>query len=111
MTAPSLARILTDAGAFTNEPFTLLDVGCSDGIFNPALDFIPSIRAVGFDPVTDEVERLQAASPDRGVNFECALVGDPGWVPLPPRTIRPAYSPEVQRPRTASCTGLTTGER
>ena len=86
MKAPSLARILTDLGAFTDEPFTLIDVGCSGGIFNPALDFIPSIKAVGFDPITDEVERLQASTPDPGILFECALVGEPGWVPLPPRS-------------------------
>ncbi len=79
MTAPSLARILTDAGAFVDEPFTLIDVGCSGGIFNPALEFAPSLKAVGFDPITDEVDRLQATTPDEGVRFECALVGEPGW--------------------------------
>ncbi len=79
MTAPSLARILTDAGAFVDEPFTLIDVGCSGGIFNPALEFTPSLKAVGFDPITDEVDRLQATTPDEGVRFECALVGEPGW--------------------------------
>ncbi len=85
MTAPSLARILTDAGAFASEPFTLVDVGCSGGIFNPALQFTPALRAVGFDPIIDEVERLQASTPADGVQFECALVGDPEWTPLPPR--------------------------
>ncbi len=79
MTAPSLARILTDAGAFVDEPFTLIDVGCSGGIFNPVLEFAPSLKAVGFDPITDEVDRLQATTPDEGVRFECALVGEPGW--------------------------------
>ncbi len=79
MTAPSLARILTDVGAFVDEPFTLIDVGCSGGIFSPALEFTPSLKAVGFDPITDEVERLQATTPDEGVRFECALVDEPGW--------------------------------
>lgn len=79
MTAPSLARILTDSHVFSSEPFTVIDVGCTGGIFEHALEFVPDLKAVGFDPIVEEIERLQNNGPAPGVIFECALVSEPGW--------------------------------
>ena len=79
MTAPSLARILTNARAFSAEPFTVIDVGCTGGILSAAQEFVPALRAVGFDPIVEEVDRLRAAAEPPGAIFECALVAEPGW--------------------------------
>lgn len=73
--APSLARVLTDAGTFHDAPFTVIDVGCSGGLVDLADEFSPDLRAVGFDPLTTEVERLKSLEPRPGVEFEAALVG------------------------------------
>jgi FkbM family methyltransferase len=72
---PTLARLLTDAGTFRDAPFTLIDVGCSGGLIDMAGEFSPDLRAVGFDPLTTEVERLQSLESRAGVRFEAALVG------------------------------------
>ena len=79
VTAPSLARILTNARAFSTKPFTVIDVGCTGGILAAAQEFVPALRAVGFDPIVEEVDRLRAAAEPPGAIFECALVAEPGW--------------------------------
>ena len=81
MTPPdnrTLARALTEAGAFRDAPFTVVDVGCSGGIFPPAEEFSPGLRAVGFDAIVEEVAQLKASAPP-GIEYECALVEDPDW--------------------------------
>ena len=75
--APSLAMLLTEVGAFRDEPFTLIDVGCSGGLYEPAHDFMPDIRAVGFDPLISEVDRL-----NRTLTAACGSQSVP-WT-LPP---------------------------
>ncbi len=72
---PTLARVLTDAGTFRDAPFTVIDVGCSGGLIDMADEFSPDLRAVGFDPLTSEVTRLQSLESRSGVEFEAALVG------------------------------------
>ena len=83
--APSLAMLLTEVGAFRDEPFTLIDVGCSGGLYEPAHDFMPDIRAVGFDPLISEVDRLNREHGSNDVLFEAALVGEDDWVQQPNR--------------------------
>ena len=92
MTAATLARTFTDAGVFASEPFTVIDVGCSGGIFTPSLEFLPDLRAVGFDPLATEVDRLNATTPGPGVGFECALVGTPEWTMPNLRASRGVYA-------------------
>lgn len=53
-------------------------MGCSGGIFPPAQEFSPGLRAVGFDPIVEEVAQLKASAPP-DTEYECALVGDPDW--------------------------------
>lgn len=77
--ASTLAQVLTQRGIFRSQPFTLIDVGCSGGLFDPANAFLPDLRAVGFDPIEAEVTRLRASRSEPSVIFECALVGDPDW--------------------------------
>jgi len=83
--APSLAMLLTEVGAFRDEPFTLIDVGCSGGLYEPAHDFMPDLRAVGFDPLISEVDRLNRENSSNDVRFEAALVGEDDWVQQPNR--------------------------
>jgi FkbM family methyltransferase len=55
--------------------FTVLDVGCSGGIDQRWYAFGDRLRAVGFDPLLAEVERLNAANTHAGVRYEAAYVG------------------------------------
>lgn len=71
----SVAQLLTQVGAFQQDPFCLVDVGCSGGLVEAASHFSPHLRAVGFDPLISEVERLRATAPRGEVAFEAALVG------------------------------------
>ena len=82
---PSLATLLTKVGAFQDEPFTLIDVGCSGGLYEPAHDFMPDLRAVGFDPLVSEIDRLNMEQGSEHVLFEAALVGEDDWVQQPHR--------------------------
>ena len=77
--------LLTEVGAFRDEPFTLIDVGCSGGLYEPAHDFMPDLRAVGFDPLISEVDRLAREHSSNDVLFEAALVGEDDWVQQPHR--------------------------
>ena len=77
--------LLTEVGAFQDEPFTLIDVGCSGGLYEPAHDFMPDLRAVGFDPLISEVDRLAREHSSNDVLFEAALVGEDDWVQQPHR--------------------------
>ena len=61
--------------ALGNHKFTLLDVGCSSGI-NPIWRvFGKSLRAFGFDPNIDEIERLSASETMESVSYIPAFVG------------------------------------
>jgi FkbM family methyltransferase len=54
--------------------FTLVDVGCSGGIEPHWTLFGDGLRAVGFDPLEAEIERLRASAP-AGVSYRAARVG------------------------------------
>ena len=56
--------------------FFLLDVGASGGIDWFWNQFRPHLRAVGFDPLVSEVERLNAEERDPKVSYEAAWIGD-----------------------------------
>jgi hypothetical protein len=64
------------------EVFTLLDVGCSGGIHPSWRVFGNRLRAIGFDPNIEEVERLRARETSSGVSYEAAFVGVPDDHPL-----------------------------
>lgn len=55
---------------------SLLDVGASGGIDPFWNQFRPHFRAVGFDPLVNEVKRLNAEEPDPKVSYEEAWIGD-----------------------------------
>jgi FkbM family methyltransferase len=65
---------------FKTDPFCLVDVGASGGIDGYWDIFGDSLRAIGFDGLTNEVERLNALGhPNR--RYYSYLVGDKGYQP------------------------------
>jgi FkbM family methyltransferase len=69
-------------------PFFLLDVGCSGGLDQRWSVFGDRFRAVGFDPLVAEVDRLNAANTHPGVRFEAAFVGCRDFDELFPPSLR-----------------------
>jgi hypothetical protein len=67
--------------ALVDDKFTLLDVGCSSGIDQIWRVFGKSLRAFGFDPNIDEIERLAASETTAGVCYIPAFVGVPPGTP------------------------------
>lgn len=54
----------------------LLDIGASGGIDGFWNQFRPHLRAVGFDPLINEVNRLNAEEHDPNISYEAAWVSD-----------------------------------
>jgi FkbM family methyltransferase len=85
--SPELTRALVGRGAFADDPLFVVDVGASGGIDGYWYEFGDQLRAVGFDPLVAEIDRLNAhAGP--GVRYEAALVTcpDPGTADGTPST-------------------------
>ena len=55
-------------------PFFLLDVGCSGGIEYRWHFFGDHLRAIGFDPLVAEIDRLNSLNPYPGVTYVAAFV-------------------------------------
>jgi FkbM family methyltransferase len=72
---PKLLTELTERVVFENDPFSLVDVGASGGIAPHWQAFGASLRAVGFDPLVKEVDRLNATQPSSNVRYCAPLVG------------------------------------
>jgi FkbM family methyltransferase len=69
-------------------PFFLLDVGCSGGIESRWRAFRDRLRAIGFDPLVAEIDRLNAANTHPGIRYEAAFVVCPDYDGLFPPEIR-----------------------
>src|ERR1043166_7814452 len=78
-----LQQKLPDLGAFT-----LLDVGCSGGVHDLFRQFGGRLKAVGFDPLTPEIERLRQTEPNPNIRYEDAFVGSPRYAELFPDAAR-----------------------
>lgn len=63
------------AAALREEPFTIIDVGCSGGIDDVWRGFGDRLRAFGFDPNIEECKRLAAQESNPGVKYIPAFVG------------------------------------
>lgn len=82
-----LTRMLVQGGAFASEPFFLADVGASGGIADQWRHFEPSLRAVGFEPLVTECERLNREERNPAVRYhDCFIVAD-GYDELFPPTL------------------------
>jgi len=69
-------------------PFFLLDVGCSGGIEQRWSIFGDALRAIGFDPLVAEVDRLNGANTQAGVSYVPAFVTAHDYERLFPRQLR-----------------------
>jgi len=58
--SPQLTRLLARRGSFLQDPVFVVDVGASGGIDSYWHEFKDQLIAVGFDPLSAEVERLNA---------------------------------------------------
>jgi hypothetical protein len=58
----------------SNEPFVLVDVGCTGGIDPSWRIFEPNLRALGFDPNVQECARLQREEKNRNIEYINAFV-------------------------------------
>ena len=87
--ATSFLRLVSDR--LGDAQFTLIDIGCSGGIDEVWRVFGSRLRAFGFDPNLQEVERLNvAAKSQHGIEYIAAFVGphqdDPQWRRCEPGT-------------------------
>ena len=66
-----IVKYLTEIGAV--DTFTLVDFGCSGGISPILAQFGASLRAWGFDPDVNDVERLRQAETIDRSHVRCRL--------------------------------------
>jgi len=84
----ALTRHVLENRVWGDTPFFLLDVGCSGGIGGRWRIFGDRLKAVGFDPLVTEVERLNAANVHPDVVYEAAFVGCNDYDQLFPPALR-----------------------
>jgi FkbM family methyltransferase len=70
-----LARCVIARGLWGETPLFLIDVGASGGIDSAWAIFGARLKAIGFDPLVAEVERLNRINEQPGVRYEAAFVG------------------------------------
>lgn len=92
-------------GLFKDEPFCVIDVGCSGGIAPVWRVFEPDLRAIGIDPVIEECTRLSAKETNPAVRYLPAFVGLPDEHPF--NQARKGQPPTQQNPwaRLSSASG------
>jgi FkbM family methyltransferase len=84
----ALTEYVIERRLWGDAPFSLIDVGCSGGIASRWRVFRERLRAVGFDPLVAEIERLNAANEHPGVTYEAALVTCRDYDALFPHALR-----------------------
>jgi FkbM family methyltransferase len=70
------------------ESFYVVDVGASGGIASAWAAFGDSLRAIGFEPLVAEVDRLNREEPRPRVRYEAAFVSSPNYDRLFPPELR-----------------------
>lgn len=78
----SALPLIMEKGLLKNDPFVLLDVGCSGGISDVWRKFGSDLIAYGFDPQLSECQRLQAQESNPRVRYVASFVGLPDSHPL-----------------------------
>lgn len=86
--APPLTHHLVRAGLFGTNPFQLVDVGARGGIESKWAVFGESLKAIGFEPLVGEVERLNAQPSNPQVHYRACLVGYRRYEELFPNALR-----------------------
>jgi FkbM family methyltransferase len=83
-----LTTYVLERGLWGDTPFSLIDVGCSGGIESRWRVFRDRLRAVGFDPLVAEIDRLKAANENPRITYEAARVIGRDYETLFPRALR-----------------------
>ncbi len=86
--AGALAEQMIGPRLWGASPLFLLDVGCSGGIEQRWYAFRDQLRAIGFDPLVAEIERLNGVNTHAGVSYEAAFVTCREYDSLFPRELR-----------------------
>ena len=81
-------RRLVETHAWGDDDLFLVDVGASGGIHSRWQVYRPLLRALGFEPLVHEVERLNSTEPDAKVRYVAAFVGCQGYDQLFPPQLR-----------------------
>jgi len=86
--SPRFTLDLVARGIFADEKFFLVDVGASGGIGEHWYAFGGDLIAVAFDPVVEEVKRLNRGTTHSGVRYYSAHVGYRQYDQLFPERLR-----------------------
>jgi hypothetical protein len=78
-----LTKFVVGQKLIAEQPFSLVDAGCSGGIASFWRIFEPSFKALGIDPLLTEVKRLQGLERNPSVKYMAAFIGLPSDHPLP----------------------------
>ncbi len=73
--SPLMTAHLVEREVFRDDPFSLVDVGVSGGIEPHWRVFGISLQAVGFDPLIEEIARLNSIEANPSVRYIASLVG------------------------------------
>jgi hypothetical protein len=84
----ALTTYVVEHRLWGDTPFSLIDVGCSGGIESRWRIFRDRLRAVGFDPLVVEIDRLKAANENPGITYEAARITCRDYDTLFPRALR-----------------------
>lgn len=87
----SLIERVLELRLWGDSPFFLLDVGCSGGIDSRWGVLGTRLRAIGFDPLVAEIDRLTAINTHPGIRYEAAFVICPDYDRLFPPLLRSDY--------------------
>jgi FkbM family methyltransferase len=104
---PKLTKFLVAQRAFESSPVGLVDVGASGGIDYYWNVFGRDLRAVGFDPLSSEVERLNSLHPNGNQKYYAHLVGSKQYDELLPASVRDGQSNLFERTSAARTQALT----
>src|SRR6185436_1775727 len=77
--APALLARIVAERLWGDSDFFLIDVGASGGIDRHWSVFGDRLKAIGFEPLLDEAERLRQASAGSKISYEAALVSCHGF--------------------------------
>jgi FkbM family methyltransferase len=72
---PRMTQDIVQSGLISEDPFFLLDIGASGGIDAHWRGFGNALRAIGFDPLIRECERLNRKETLPGVRYRDGFVG------------------------------------
>lgn len=81
--SPFLAtQLMIKSGLFNQDPFVLIDIGCSGGINSRWRIFGNDLKAFGIDPVIKEIKRLKAEETLDGIHYWAGYIDLPDEHPV-----------------------------